>query len=564
MSEDFLEIRKPLMLRHSALKTERSSWMPHWEGLSSRILPRSGRFISSDRNRGGDRHNNILDSTGTRALRILAAGMLAGMTSPARPWFRLAIKDTDLNDFDPVKRWLSLTTTVMQSVFARSNTYRSLHTMYEELGCFGTASSVMIDDFETVTHHFPLTIGEYCLATNWKGQVDTIYREFERPVGEVVGEFGLANVSQTLRDLYERGDLQSWVPIIHVIEPRRERDLKKRDVRNMPWKSCYFERDGLPDRYLRESGFSQFPVLAPRWHVTGGDIYGQSPAMEAYGDAGQLQHQQLRKGQAIDYQTNPPLQVPLALKNREVERLPGGVTYVDSAGASQAIKSMFDVQLNLQHLREDTLDVRDRINQAFSVDVLLMISNADKTGMTATEVAERHEEKMLMLGPVLERLHNEMLSPMIERTFERMLAAGIVPPPPPELNGVDLDVDFVSMLAQAQRAIGVNSMDRFVGNLGAVATMKPEVLDNFDADEWADLYADKLGIDPKLIVPSDRVALIRESRAEAEAKRAEMEANNMQADTANKLAGAKTTEPSVMTDLLNQFSGYGSPTGTEV
>ena len=132
-----------------------------------------------------------------------------------------------------------------------------------------------------------------------------------------------------------------------------------------------------------------------------------------------------------------------------------------------------------------------------------------------TEVAERHEEKLLMLGPVLERMHNEILDPLIEMTFSRMVEAGIVPPPPDELQGMELNVEFVSMLAQAQRAIATNSVDRFVGNLGAMAGIKPEVLDKFDADRWADAYADMLGIDPELIVPGEQVALIRKQRAEA-------------------------------------------------
>src|SRR3569832_815757 len=194
--------------------------------------------------------------------------------------------------------------------------------------------------------------------------------------------------------------------------------------------------------------------------------------------------------------TKPPLQVPTSMKNRDVETLPGGISFVDSANPNGGIKTVFDVNLNLQYLLEDIQDVRGRINSAFYSDIFRMMSDDQSGRMTATEVAERHEEKMILLGPVIERLQNELLDPLIEMTFKRMLTAGIVPPPPEELQGQELSVELVSMLAQAQRAIATNGVDRFVGNLGAIAQYKPEVLDKFDADKWADTYSDMLGVSP--------------------------------------------------------------------
>ena len=195
-----------------------------------------------------------------------------------------------------------------------------------------------------------------------------------------------------------------------------------------------------------------------------------------------------------------------------------------------------------------------------------MLANATATRMTATEVAERHEEKLLMLGPVLERLHNELLDPLINTTFERMVEANLVPPPPPELAGMDLQVEFVSMLAQAQRAVGTNSVDRFVGNLGAIAQMKPDVLDKFDSDAWADAYADMLGVDPKIIVANEQVAVVRQARDRAMAAQAEMAAMEQQAKVAKDLASAPTNpaQPNALMDIMGQFSGYNSPTPLQV
>lgn len=558
MAENNVTTRDKYLARWAALKTERSSWVSHWSEISDYLLPRSGRFFTADRNRGERKHNAIYDSTGTRALRVLAAGMMAGMTSPARAWFRLTTSDPSLDESAPVKLWLADVQRLMLMIFSKGNTYRALHSMYEELGAFGTGASIVVPHFKNVIHHHPLTTGEYAIATDNDGAVCTLYREFDKTVSEIVAEYGIENVSQTVKTLYDRGNLDAWVTVMQAIEPRRDRDPSKKDAKNMAWKSVHFEQGGMPGKYLRESGFKEFPVVAPRWAVSGGDIYGNSPGMEALGDIKQLQHEQLRKAQGIDYQTKPPLQAPTSMKNREVETLPGGVSYVDAASPTGGIRTAFEVRLDLSHLLADIQDVRERIRGSFYADLFLMLASSDRTNMTATEVAERHEEKLLMLGPVLERLHNELLDPLIEMTFSRMLEAGVVPPPPQELQGMELNVEFVSMLAQAQRAVTTNGIDRFVGNLGAIAQMKPDVLDKFDSDSWADAYADVLGVDPSLIVPSDKVALIRQQRAQAAQAQGQMAAAQQSAATARDLAAAKTDTPSALTNVMEMFSGYNT------
>lgn len=551
--------RKKLCTRLGALIAERSSWMEHWKLLSSFFLPYSGRFFSQDRNRGGRRFNSIYDSSGVRASRTLGAGMMAGATSPARPWFRLLTPDKELNTYYPVKVWLTDVAELMQRVFQKSNTYRSLHSNYEELGVFGTGASICLPNYNNIIHHYNLTIGEYCLARNMEGVITTLYREFEQTVGAIVKEFGRDKCSIAIKNLYDRGNLDSWVPIIHVVEPREDRDVRKLDSKNMEWGSYYFERGGNEDQFLRESGFKYFPVLAPRWAVQGGDVYGNGPGMEALGDNRQLQHEQLRKGQCIDNETNPALQVPSVLKNREVDRLPGGITYYDSPTPGGGVSRLFKGDLKLDHLLMDIKDVRERINSAFFVDLFLMLATADLGRMTATEVAERHEEKLLMLGPVLERLHNELLDPLIETTFSRLIETDVLPLPPPELQGVDINVEFVSMLAQAQRAIGTNSVDRWMGNVGAIAQFKPDVLDKIDTDFWADEYANMLGIDPRFIIANDKVAVIREEKAAKIMQAQQAEAAEKQAKALSNLSNADMSQNNALTNVMDQFSGYNTP-----
>ena len=99
--------RKLLLSRWGQLKAERESWMSHWKEISDYLLPRSGRFFINDRNRGEKRHNNILDNTGTRGAARARCGMMAGMNSPARPWFRLTTWIPKWMESAAVKAWLA-------------------------------------------------------------------------------------------------------------------------------------------------------------------------------------------------------------------------------------------------------------------------------------------------------------------------------------------------------------------------------------------------------------------------------------------------------------------------
>ena len=557
---DVSQTRTNLLRRWTGLESERASWIGQWAEISRYLLPYNGRYFLEDRDRGTKKFNQIYDNTGTVALRTLAAGLMSGATSPARPWFRLQTPDPALNAYQPVKVWLDQTSQRMHQVFQSSNTYRALHQIYTEMGAFGTGAGVILPDFNNVIHWYPLTAGEYCIATDAKGKVVTLYRRFQMQVSQLVKEFGYANCSMAVQAMYDAGTLDAWVTVQHSIEPRSDRDPSKKDARNMAWGSWYMELTG-EEKFLREGGFKRFPVVAPRWAVAAGDIYGNSPGMEALGDVKQLQHEQLRKAQGIDQQTNPALAVPTSLKNREIDRFPGGVTYYDTTTTNPAtVKNLVEVNFELQYLLADIQDVRTRINATFFKDLFLMISEQPENDsrMTATEVAARQEEKMLMIGPVLERLSNELLEPLIDITFDAMMEGGALPPPPQEMQGVTLSVELVSVLAQAQRAINTNSTDRFVASMTAVAQVKPDVLDKFNADAWADSYGDQLGIDPTLIVADDQVQQIRDARAKAQAAQAQAAIAEQNSKTAKNLGQTPTSgPPNAAMDMMQQFSGYG-------
>jgi hypothetical protein len=536
--------------RLGALEKERSSWISHWKDVSEHFYPRAGRFVLTDRNRGEKRNQKIIDSTGTRALQILGAGMMSGMTSPARPWFRLTLADQEAARDSDVSTWLHDVGDAMLRIFNRSNVYRVLHNIYIELGLFGTAAAIITEHPDKTIWMHPVTAGEYCIATNTYGEVDTFYRKSQMTVRQVVEQFGLEKCSQHVKSLFEGKNYDEWITIIHAIEPREKRDSSLPDALNMPFRSVYMEY-GEQD-VLRESGFKRFPVVCPRWTVSGGDIYGSSPAMDALGDVRQLQQEQLNKAKAINFQSNPPLQVPASLQQQGYDLLPGGITYVHDTGGP-GVRTAFEVNLDLSGLREDIGDIRSRINAAFFADMFLMLEDASLGQMTATEVAERKEEKMLMLGPVLERLHNELLDPLISISFEKMLDSNEVPVPPDTLRGKEIDIEFVSMLAQSQKSITTAATTRFFNSMMQIAQVSQDVMDNVNTDEAARDLADSFGVNPKIMRGENDVDGIRQSRAQALQEQQDAAVAEQQAKAAKDLS---QVDPMQIQDVMAQVSGY--------
>jgi len=537
------------------IKDERSTFFGHWEELSDYIMPRRGRFLTSKSNDGSKKNNKIIDSTGSMAVRTLSAGMMSGITSPARPWFRLATPESALMEQSDVKQWLFSVEKTMRDIFSRSNLYNSLQTVYEELAVFGTGALLISEDFDDVIRCYPFTVGEYGIAQSHRLQVDTFYREFNMTVAQVVEQFGLDKCSDAVQTMFKNGQLDKWVEILHVIEPNSVREYSKKDNLNMPFHSCYVEKASKNERKLLESGYEEFPVLAPRWHVTGVDIYGRSPGMDVLGDVKALQIEQKRKAQGIDKMVNPPLQAPSSLRGQSASVLPGGVTYVDTMQGNQGgFRPTYEVNPRLAELQQDIQETQYRIQQGFYSDLFQMMMNSDRRQITAREIDERHEEKLLMLGPVLERLHTELLNPLIDRTFNIMARNELLPPAPEELAGVTLKVEYISVMAQAQKAIGTGAIERLAGFIGNMAAAKPEVLDKFDADQSVDEYAEMLGVPPKIVVPDDVVQQIREQREQMQQQQMAMEQAQMGAQAAKVMSDADTEGNNVLTDIIGGIS----------
>jgi hypothetical protein len=547
--------RQLYLKRMEALKSERSTWIDHWRELAMYISPRRFRYLLTDRNKGWKQNQFIINNTATRGLRTLAAGMMAGITSPARQWFKLTLQDKDRAEFGAVRSWLDQTERVLLDTYSKSNIYNCFHSVYENLAGFGTAPMHVEDDWKDGIRGYVLPIGQFVLANSSRLQVDSVYREFSMTVVQMVQAFGLESCSARVQSDYKAGNYESWVEVVHVVEPNRKAEYGKLGQKQFPWKSCWMEKASeLSDgKYLRESGFQEFSVMAPRWVVTGEDVYGGCPGMDALGDIKALQQLERRKAQALDKIVNPPMKAPSALMNQRVSTLPGDTIYVDTNIPGQTVEPAITINANAIQAAEASIrEHEQRINGTFYSDLWLMMAQSD-TNMTAREVAERHEEKMLQLGPVMERLENELFDPFISRTLGILGRTGKLPPPPQELRGQELTVDYISIMAQAQKLLRTTGIERLVSFVGGIVGVKPDIIDKVDLDAAVEDMADSLGVQANLIVPQEQVDATRTARAKEQKQMNDIQKAQALAQGAATLSKTDVTGDNALTRIAGSL-----------
>lgn len=539
--------------RLEALRGERSSYIPLYRELSDYHLAHRGRFLTSDRNKGHKRNTKQYNNTSRLAARTLASGMMAGITSPARPWFKLSPGDPELAESAAVKEWMHEVQGLMYRVFSASNVYNSLHQLYAELGVFGTSAMGVFQDFENVIWCKPYTVGSFMLGMNGQNVIDSFYREYEISVAQCIKEFGEENCSNSVKDMWKKGNSESWVKIVHLVEPNDNRDAQSPTAANMSFRSVYYEADkdnrmGNQDQFLRQSGFKTFPILAPRWDVTGEDVYAADcPGMTCLGDTKALQLAEKRKFQAVDRVVNPKLQGPSSLKNK-VNLSNQDVVWTDANG--QGLSSIYDFRPDLGAIQTIIQEAQDRVQRAFYEDLFLMLANSDRRQITAREVAEKHEEKLLMLGPVLERLHNELLDPLIDRTFDILQENGVLPVPPQELQDTELNVEYVSVLAQAQQLVAVTGLEQVTGFAAQLSQIWPEARHKVDAMQMVDEHAKAYGVNPSVIRSDDQVQDLVAAEQQQMQQAQQMETAQQIADTAKTVGDTDVTEENALGTMM--------------
>ena len=505
------DLSKSLLSRYERLEGQRQNWETHWQEVADYMQPRKA-DVTKQRARGDKRMEQVFDSSPIQAVELLAASLHGMLTNPSTPWFTLRFKDEDIDNEDEAKLWLEEATASMYTAFNRSNFQQEIFELYHDLITFGTAAMFIEEDDDDIIKFSTRHINEVFIAENDKGRIDTIFRRFKISARAAVQKFG-DNVSSDIQGIFKK-DPYEEVEILHAVYPRSDFNPNKKDKGNMPFESVYLEYKNASE--LSVGGFKEFPFVVPRYLKASNEIYGRSPAMTALPDVKMLNEMSKTTIKAAQKQVDPPLLVPDDGFLLPVRTVPGGLNFYRSGTRDRIeplnIGANNPLGLNMEEQR------RDSIRSVFYVNQLMM---QDGPQMTATEVIQRNEEKMRLLGPVLGRLQSELLKPLIDRVFAILLRNNILPQAPEFLSGRDIEIEYVSPLAKAQKSSELQSIMRAIEILGSLANVAP-VFDYVNFDNLVKHLADIVGMPQKLLKSQNQVNSEREQAAAQAAEQQQM------------------------------------------
>lgn len=521
-----MTLRERCERRKGGMIAVRKPYEQDWDEIARMALPARSDILTMSANgtvstnRKRRANMTTYSSKPRRAARILTAGMTSGLSSPSTRWFKLRSPWPDLDEYQPVKEWLAVVEQKIYDFLAGTNFYNAVKVGYSELGCFGTEAAVMVEHptYGAVTH--TLTAGEYWIANDDGLIADTLYRRVFMTVHQVVQSFvregGWGVVSKSVKTAFNQGNYEDIVPVWHAMEPNNIRDPMKEDGPNKPYRSVWWE-DGQTNKdiLLRSGGFDEKPFWAPRWIETGGEsVYGDGPGYDALPDMRELQLASKRRGRSVDMLNKPPLGVPTGMSNAMLSLDPGTLAY-GSVADLQGIKPLVNVDYRAVQVIREEVDSHNRdVNECFYADLFFAITEMEGVQPRNTEeLFLRNQEKMTQLGPVVERVNVEKLEVAIDRAFSILLKFGQFPPAPQELQGQPLRVDFISVLAQAQRAAQLGDIQRAAQFTGFLAGIFPDAADKFDADQAIDAFTTASGTPPSIIRTDEVVAEMRKQRA---------------------------------------------------
>lgn len=488
------------VLKHfNQLKDERRSWEPRWREYKDFIDPARGRFLSSisssEVNNGGkDIPDKRINSEASRALSILASGMQSGLTSKARQWFLLTHPDPDMGRYQPVRQWYDKVQEVLEGIYRRSNVYACLLHTYREMACFGTGAMSVMPHPERTIFCRPFTTGTYYLSMNEWFEVDAFFHVEFLTAHQLVQQYGREKLPDVVKSALDGKKYEDRFEVVNAI-------LKHPEAYGIPVKegfevgSVHFlasARENDSD-FLRIGYYRSWPIMTPRWDVIDTDVYGVPPSFDVINDIKMVQRMETDCLKGIAKSVTPPMRIPPEMERRGLNMQPGGLNVVNSM-QEHAVAPLITVPSNVPQLQAKIDRVIQGIKEGYYNTLFLALLTQDNPQMTAREVAERHEEKLLMLGPVLERIHYELLDPLITRTFQLAIREGLIPPPPQGVDLSETEVEYVSILSQAQKAVGVNRIEQSASFLGSLTSVYPEVRHALDPFKTYQEYNQMIGV----------------------------------------------------------------------
>lgn len=537
---------------------ERQSHLTRSRDICDFILPHASSLLCTSPEQAAERWRHIFDTAATEALTISVAGHMTYATPMGVGWLSLTLRDDpELAEDAEVKSFLKELGRRMMTIGQQSNTEADFKVLTRDSLAFGGGASIVDEDEKYTIWHHNVPVGTFAIDVNFRGQVDTLYREFRLSLREAAKWFGTENLPQELRDRFAQGS-KNWnesVNIVQGIEPReggkRASDEGKPVPANrLPWRSVYWVRDSRKDEgILRESGYRVFPVLAPRYDIQGNGIYGYGPGPIVLAHVRSLQHLEHRRAEVVDWQTKGMFSAPTEALGSNQWR-PGGRVLSNNP---QSIRNVVDNQARLDHLLAMKEDLRRQVTRVLHADTFTLLSSIDAKDVTAEAIREKRQEKFDILGPQTARLISELPRPWVDIVFDVMQAKGLLPPIPQVLQErrVVIDPEFESVLAKAAKSQRISSLTGFMSVVGAAAqSIDKRALHKVKAFGIVNEAAKTFDVDPSMVRSDAEAQGIADAEAQAQAQADAVQMGNMRAKSLQAVGSVPTNEPNLATAAM--------------
>ncbi len=521
--------RAELEVAYNAIKLD-------WQDLADYFLPRSVRFLARSANKTPVKNKKIKDSTPLLAVRNFSSGMMSGATSPATNWFRVKVRGYGHEGNYSVKKWCSNVETLFRDIFNSSNLYRILPSVYKQIGVFGISVLGMMSDENAIFRCQLLPIGSYRIAKNPKGEVDTICRVYMETAKNLYDKFGEENVSKEVINAINSNRYEELFEVVHFVEPNKDFMPESIWAEDKKFVSVYYEFASNEEKFLSKSGFDKFPYAVFESEVNGEDVYPcECPGVNALPDVKQLMSMVIDEGKAVKKMISPTYKGPASLKNKKMIDAPAAFIEEDENG--RGLSPIYEVNPRVLEVDSIIEKLKQSIKEIFYNDLFAMILNTAERSRTATEVNELKEEKMVLLSPLLQQIHNG-LNYIIDWVFQECVQLDILPEPPIEIVGSNLDIEFVSTLAQAQKAVKISAMERFTTfTINLAQSLDPAIKNKLNANKIVDDYADYINISPEQLVPTSEVEKSKQKEEKVQNQKQMLEQVKNSAEIVENIAG---------------------------
>lgn len=505
--------------RWGELKSERARYEGDWEAIARLMRPQRGGFGLDDP--AGRQLEKPLSSAPILAQVNFSAGLYGSLTNPANRWMGMKTNDPDLNEWHPARLWLDHVTTRILASFQPSVSpfYSAAIQAFGDLATFGNGAQY--DEAEPGEGRIldvTLSLAEVCYDIDGHGRVNEVVRRFYLKPAAAMSMFG-DRAPAKVRELAEKGSQDRHAYYHHVLknEGWRKGSLGLRGKR---WVSRYACEVG--GTLIRERGYDEMPFYAPRWEVESGAVYGTGPGFIALASTrthNRMDEATLRAAQrAADPTLLAPDRQDFPLNARVV---PGAVVYggVNMQGTPlvRPLEMSGSIQLTHQEKAEKLSEIRDAFHYT-------LMNLAGRTGMTATEVQTINEERLRLWAPHMGRVQEEYLAPKVARRFALLWRAGQLPPPPPEMEGAALQVEYESAAAAALKAAEGLRVMQVLSDIGPLAQAKPRLMDRIDEDGLLEVLMEARGAPQRILRSREDADAIAEARAQQEQQMQMMQA----------------------------------------